>query len=673
LCKSYKKQRDTELYLRLHREKDELLRSIEEDGAATGEGQLMILSEEIQKAKKISRFATASAMDCPQNIDLQYRVGPTQLPKTRYEYKTNIPSLIPWVEAYASGQDPGHICDIWPSKVEVEVPKTSLRVVVSASYLESWIFTLKEKIVLLNPSTGTMYRLIESGCYPLVIMTSQDPQWERHLKKEFSSFFTEKRPLKFGILDDIQPDDLVYHGSLGLQHVTRSSMNIALELNPYSRDIRTAGCTIKRIGDGYSIVMNRKGRQVHQDFDIYSKHFRVDPVTLSAHMGVLGDGYFFATTVDPSVFNIRPSVPRYPVAGDMMCFDVLPPYEKFKDLLISQDDLMVYDVKGPMTCQSRRHYTKLIAAAMNKEVAPLVKYGKFVAYPYSSEFTYLGSKCHGECTILLESPSMSATNRVNNNNGKEGPKAVSFCFGDFGGRKVTPLERYGSTYDVATFIDPDSKVRYVDFTKLDLTKHQLIVTSFNNLLSHLSLILNMVNPTMSEICIDTLTEREPLEFEEDMDPDHFAFLSNDNYNKSLRQRMIEKYGSTSQYFTLEEMYLDFPECSKFSIQETLVSCPTSIPHTFNDEVMWTFGSTSHPFAEVFDSDRGICSYSNRHELKYFLFGEGKEVVFEDDLNLYPVERIQFCSNLGYQLVQIETRDDCVVRTFMRCPLKVYDF
>lgn len=513
--------------------------------------------------------------------------------------------------------------------------------------------------MLVDPATGTIWRALEKRVNVYIAMSTVDKQWEKKLGKEFFKMFQAAHlQFKFISLDEIDgiDDALCYHGQNGLKSFGMAKYTLALEPNPYSRDLRENGLSVqKHMDHSYKLTYKRKERYVDYIFPKHSSHFRVDPTTLIASASIYGDSYFLATNFDPKMMQLKVPRRELTVIGDFMSYVTLPPYVQNGDLIISEDDKYVYDVEGVMTCNSRRAFCAQIAAAKGKQLAPLSIAGNFIAYPYSTKFHYVGLKDYNGTTIF-ESPDLSRaaicveTEKMGLLPSKF--QGAAFWYNEFTGKAITPLEKYGTVHPVETFATKDGKTRHasiIPFYTTGVGKRRVYVFGSESLLKeNMSLLIHLCLGNLATVIAipEAVKPQQTFTTTTDFDVDEMGFLSGDNYNKSCRQLMIEWFEEAPQAKSLSEISARYPHVSRDEIHQILLQLPNACPlDGGGGQVVWSL-SQDETFGDQL-AEEGLAHYLQGTELKLDVVTGDLEFV---DLEDSVVERqLQFLDRLGFEI------------------------
>jgi len=536
--------------------------------------------------------------------------------------------------------------------------------------LENWIFKLKHTIVCIDPSHGTLWRVLES-CHNLKIaFTKPEVDWAQTLRDDFLAQFKAKfLSFDFIPLSEVStvPNSVCYHGANGLNLSIDHPYNVALEPNAYSQDLRASGMIVEEISSNlYRLTYNRKSRVQTYYFPKISGFFRLDPDTIRRNLNVYGDAYFMATTFDPVSLGVVAKPKESRVVGEMMAYDILPPYIQRGKIRVSEDSEYVYDIEGVMTCTSRREYASALAATLGKKIAPLVEFGRFVASPYSTSFFEMGLKNYGQVcvvqtasmsyTAIIKTPQMVGT-RLSPYN------ASAFVVGDFSGRKITPFESIGSAVEIMTYMY-ESHVRHADIRTL-AGKKAMVYDSYARLVGNVHFLAHWCLPKVSTLIVTEIpVERKESatvsipaqDLEEKTEND---IPSGRTVNKSLRQMLIDYFEYDTRIKTIADLQEEFPTYPRYVISQVMMYIPTAFPaitpQSFTEdpgEPGWLISSDDFHFPS--EEGSGLSSYSSSIQLKgdavsghlTFLDVESADVSYQD---LFL--RVLGCEQISHVIIQ----------------------
>lgn len=551
--------------------------------------------------------------------------------------------------------------------------------VVTASYLETWLFKHHRHFVIVDPAQGTLFRALGENCNVYVLMTTKEEKWEEQLYETFAEEFAAKK-LQFEVVTKQEalalPDVICYHGMNGFKSQMLLPISIALEPNAYSQDLRKSGLGLEAKGDNwYLMTYKRKERMVQYMFPKYSGHYRVDPMTLKLTMNLEGDSFFLATTFDPERLKVLNPSSQPCVVGDIMAYDIMPPYVKDPLLgqMISEDAKYVYDVQGVATCMSRREYTSSVATEKNKQIAPLSLTGHYIASPYSTKFVKMGMTQYGEVTVV-ESPAMSAKAITAPEHlsefGKRPSqfKAVAFVLGYKEGAKLCPFEKFGTTCDVKTYVSANGQVRYSDIRPL-LGKKSIVFSSFEVMREHLYFmaywVLGDVAPFISsEMPALPKYDFQSVRIQDDGEEVDRPAMSTAGFSKDFRQRLVEWFESDTRYKTTQDIQKAYPEHSISEIEKTMLYHPEFSPTVIftgeEDEVVWTF-KENKKFPTHNEDGGGLSAYDTALFLKSAFMGGEHSFCDDEDEDVTPQH--EYLLLLGAELYSTVTMSGLIERRY----------
>jgi len=667
--------------LEIHRDQyaqqaQRVLDKIEKEGPATGEGQFVVFTEKMQKEYGISRFGTVQYVD---GVTV-YKAGPQRITKAQMDAQVILPNLVPYMEDYVDGSVEKSLDKYIPSRIALEREEKE-KGIATLSFLESWLFAYRPTIICIDPSRGTLYRVLEASRNVQIVLTNPDPTWTRKIRDEFLSAFRGKA-LAFSFVDKDKIVDqvhcLCYHGANGMKLQIDHPFSVALEPNVYSQEMRKAGLIVEETSPNmYRMTYKRKKELRSYNFPKYSGWYRLDPETIRANSKVRGDAYFVASSFNPAALGVtaRPKPAR--VVGEMMSYNVLPPYAPCDGFSVSQDDQYVYDVAGVMTCMSRREFTSQYARMKGKQLAPLVEYGLWVASPYATEFSYMGQRSYGRVTVIeTESMSFKAYQYKSQIQGKSRSNylASAFVVGDFTGRKVTPFEAFGTAIEVETYTDPGNHVRHPMIEALS-TRKAMVFDSFSRLLANLHYIAHWCMESVSSAIISEVPP-EPLSeatvtVSLGGDPDECEVTNHtgSDVSKSLRAKIIDYYEEDNRAKSLQMLMDHFPTKTLHEIKMVLRYIPHAFPVPSLTEyknsimvetsVFWMLSMDDIHF--VAQGGTGLGSYERGMLLKNdILMGELK---FTDDEDIDVSQQEEFILSLGCEKLSTQTRSEGVCRQY----------
>lgn len=244
--------------------------------------------------------------------------------------------------------------------------------------------------------------------------------------------------------------------------------------------------------------------------------------------------------------------------------------------------------------------------------------------------------------------------------------------GDKQGRPVSPLEDYGSVYPVKTFVHPNGKARYADITTLHGTE-SIVFSSFNTLLEHVSLVAQfcigeVASMIVSDIVTPSICDLPWDDTEED--PDKNGFLSGDNENKSVRQKIIEYLEEQPEAKTFVQISHKFPDIARVEIETILLHIPILSPIVVDQEVAWSLTEDEEFGTDIIDDDC-LMHYMTGLELKNAVVGQFcclPEFVDKESDTVALFNRLSFLSRLGFECYSQTTIDGKTTRCFRRRPI-----
>jgi len=444
----------------------EHLEELEASGVTTGTEVFVRFTPEFQKEYGVAPVGTVH-----QYIDEEtgkevwhYKAGPIVYNTSEKPLDYDIPSLRSWIEKFKEGEDPGSLYDLIPDKINPKLGKTpEARSVGTQNVIEKWIFSRINKVTLVDPSTGTLWRACTSGVHVNVVMTSTDEEWERQIRETFEREFAERRlRLEFG---KKCKESLVYHGSNGFKRQISTANSFCLEPNPFSVDLRKEQSIIELAEMGYNVTYDRKKTRRTYYFEDFPSHIRIDPVSLYDQMHVTGDSYFLAMHFDPRVWGLKVTGEDHTSLATVYSLERYPQTSEreYKGWKWQVHEGVVYDVNLQSTYMSKYQWMR-----RNKpeglSLPKLVKgYGRWVIHPYASS-PRRASFTQREGSWIIDDYRMY---------NRECPddatlydiKAAVFVPGDFTGAVVTPLEQYGTWHPVDTFVRQGDPRFYVKLQK----------------------------------------------------------------------------------------------------------------------------------------------------------------------------------------------------------------
>jgi len=359
-----------------------------------------------------------------------------------------------------------------------------------ASYLESFIFTKADTIVLLDPERGTIYRALELKKNTIILLSSEMVYRDKLLRDEFQPKYDyDGVDLKFEVDEQRLSDYLVYHGRWGFKP-SYLRKAYALELNPYASDISEVFYHFHLERDHMSISDVGGKEEVFSSFRHFPNHFRIDAWTLHYNRACRGDMFVVSMKEIPTwEIPVQPKM-KGTILSDLMCYENLPEYRQWQHMMVSYDEKFVYDVKNSFTCFSRRHQAIEIALSMGKQIKPLSQWGNWVAHANSTTFDYVDYSLYNG--VFIFKSNMIAGNAIIDDNTAKGKKeskytAVLFVHGDFRGKVIEPLEEYGSFFSQKLLVDGTTNWHYVDLRAINGVKG-LIFKSTHEMLHHSHLV-----------------------------------------------------------------------------------------------------------------------------------------------------------------------------------------
>jgi len=330
-------------------------------------------------------------------------------------------------------------------------------------------------------------------------------------------------------------------------------------------------------------------------------------------------------------------------------------------MMISEDDTYIYDIAGDMTCASRRGYCAQIALAVGKKLAPLSPAGNYIAYPYSSYYHYVGMKAYLQ-SIVFESEAMSRTALTCQQDLRElvlsDYKAAAFCYRDDRGEKVSPIESYGTWYPVATYRDKTgTRFPYIaDF----LHRKCFIFSSLRELKENISMIIHLCKGNIATVIAQPDEEKKGQVFEY-RDIDDAGFLSEDNYNKSARQLMIEWFAEDPSRKTQGQIQQKFSHLSRADIHNILLYLPLACPfESPSGEIEWSLSEDYDLPGQL--GVTGLSSFLQGTELKNSIVTGDLE--YDDPADADLGLQLKIIQLLGFEVAaQCTIRDGKIRRIF----------
>jgi len=481
---------------------------------AAGEKQSVLLSQSFAKEHGVSRLATIEYDEGRQQTI--FRAGPKEFETVEHNIpEVRIDSMIPFMEAYRDGLELPKLSEVISKGVQLR-KKENNPVVTQISFLESYLFRMKENILLIDPSQGSIYRALEENRNVYYFMTATDSHWKKELEDTFRAMFKGKKLIFKHIHEDDDVDDfLVYHGANGFKPIYQAN-SFALEPNPYSVDTRKQGAGIAAGGESISFYYQIKDRKMEYVFKYHPSYYRIDPATLN-HLGVVkGDAFFLSMTVDPKELGYTLEIgTKAATVGEMYCYTELPEYRPYEGMMVSYDDTHVYDVKIPSTCASRRFRAEQIAKQMKKKIKPYQPLGKYVAHPYSVAYVLHEWETYDNI-VVQQRGSLSKMAIMNDINlqytGPIPQKAAIFILGDKTGKRVTPLEAFGSVFPVDLYValvktnESGGEWWYPDIRPF-MGQSGMVFDSMNSLKNNIHLLCYFCVPDLKPVDLYGRTER----------------------------------------------------------------------------------------------------------------------------------------------------------------------
>jgi len=255
------------------------------------------------------------------------------------------------------------------------------------------------RVTLVNPALGTVWRAVEHVPDFCILVTDHTSAYLAEM-----DLIARKCKRTFEYVHEAQ--GIAYLGSNGVRGLSSPTSGItawvALTPNPFQANFPYDDYFIRESDDGICFRYSRKQRPVTVSLRLLPDHDRLSPSqTDELFFDHYGQGHRYFLETNCHFF----SVVDEPDKGDPVGY--LEEYPPFVDG-VSSDSKYVYDVTGhEQTYLSRRRKLHAVASSLGKQVAPLVKVGRFgVSYytvrplhsvfPYS--FAFRGSEffCLGE-------------------------------------------------------------------------------------------------------------------------------------------------------------------------------------------------------------------------------------------------------------------------------------
>jgi len=272
---------------------NEHLIEVAEKGAAVGDKQFVRFPLAMQKEYDIAPFGTVSYELNKRTLEIEeiYVAGPPEYKTKEKPMNYGIPDLNSWLDDYKAGREPPNLANFVPDKIDAHLDRPqSLPSLTTQSYFESWFFSKCKSIIMIDPSTGSVYRACEESCHVRIFLTSSERLWKTQLQKTFCK---EIRDEKVSFALDLETEGYVYHGSNGFKENYVTPRSFCLEPNPYSLDMRYGQIVIKSEPDHIYMNYERKDQIREYCFVHRPKFYRVDHLTLYLSTSVKGDSFFF--------------------------------------------------------------------------------------------------------------------------------------------------------------------------------------------------------------------------------------------------------------------------------------------------------------------------------------------------------------------------------------------
>jgi hypothetical protein len=646
---------------------DNLMSKYLELDIAAGEKQSVLLSQSFAKEHGVSRLATVEFDESRQQTI--FRAGPTEFETVEHTIpEVKIESMIPFMEAYRDGLELPKLSDVISKGVQIR-KKESNPVVTQISFLESYLFRMKENILMIDPSQGSIYRALEENKNVYYYMTATDSHWKKELDGVFKSMFKGKKLIFKHIHEEDDVEDfLVYHGANGFKPVYQPN-SFALEPNPYSIDTRKQGAGIATGGESISFYYQIKDRKMEYIFKYHPNHYRIDPATLN-YLGVVkGDAFFLGMTVNPKELGYTLDTgTKAATVGEMYCYQEMPEYRDYDGMSVSYDDLYVYDVKIPSTCASRRFKVEQISKEMGKKMKPYSTLGKYVAHPYSVTYTLHDWETYDNIVVQQRGSlsKMAIMNEINlEYTGPISQKAAIFILGDKTGKRVTPLESFGSVFPVDLYValkktnGSGGEWWYPDIRPF-VGKSGMVFDSINSLKNNIHLLCYFCVPDLKPTDLYGRVDRVDapnLEYADmtDLEDKHGEQEEQEQQNmvieedEALHMKIRKIFEMEKRDLFYHELEIRLPGHLTRKITATLMQ--TSNWHIIMrginyHEDIWT--TCTIPWEPVDDGNRGLASYPDATTLKRAILDGLLE--FEDSVSINTRPQQEYLDMQGVELI-----------------------
>jgi len=639
----------------------EHIETIKTEGATTGSEIFVRFPVSLQKKYHISPVGTVTKeLDEIGRIKMTYRAGPKYYESKGPQLHRGIPTLQEWYDKWRDGVDPGNIADLIPEEINAHMSsKTSSFLTTVRSYAESFMFTKMKKVVMVDPSYGALWRAHTHGCHVSIISTSTEKKWAEEIHRYFMPHFKASR-LMLDVIDEPEDDDMVYHGANGFKPV-KGGKAFCFEPNPYSKDLRNGhAIAIKRELSRFVMTYMLKDRLLTYYWEDLPNYYRVDPITLSIASQLRGDFYFLATRFQPAQIGFAWYKKRLTSLACCYYYDEFPQTKivQLGDYNVVADKGMLYDVDVGATILSRRHLLYTLAEKYGWKVAPLAAgYGKWVAHPYGNEFIKTSYVKKGE-KIVCEDYTMYNEEPPQGERRYHEHSAVIFLPNDFTGRKVTPLEAFGTVHSIDTFTVGKDPRRYPYHQKYD---KGYIFSSESMLKQCISFICHMEQRDVVQM-IDYDKERE------DPSPTILGnILEDDTPHHTGERRPPSDRTTLAEFFSLlpktryqiEQEYKDRPW---HVLLGDMWQTPGLAVNVQADPLEWYISSGYEPYDDYDEESEGLMFCDNQLEIKRDMIG-GK-LTWRDKREADTSARVKDLAAWGWRVARTETTEETVSLTFV---------